>query len=90
MNQYKILIVDDEEPLRLGLQTYLKLEGYDVDAVGSADEALSNGLDGYDLILLDIMMDGVSGLEMVQILKKNSITANIPVIFLTVRMYFIF
>jgi len=85
MNQYKILIVDDEEPLRLGLQTYLKLEGYDVDAAGSADEALSNGLDGYDLILLDIMMDGVSGLEMVQILKKNSTTANIPVIFLTAK-----
>ena len=58
MDKYKILIVDDEEALRSGLQAYLDLEGYVVSAASSAEEALTFDLKKFDLILLDIMMDG--------------------------------
>ncbi len=85
MDRFNILIVDDEEALRSGLQTYLELEGYKADAVGSAEEALSIDLKKYDLLLLDIMMDGMSGTEMAEVLKKDSATADIPIIFLTAK-----
>lgn len=85
MSKYNILIVDDEEALRSGLQTYLELEGYKVDAACSAEEALTLDLKTYDLILLDIMMEGMSGMEMAEILKKDHCTADIPIIFLTAK-----
>lgn len=85
MDRFNILIVDDEEALRSGLQTYLELEGYKADAVGSAEEALSIDLKKYDILLLDIMMDGMSGTEMAKVLKKDSATADIPIIFLTAK-----
>lgn len=85
MSKYNILIVDDEEALRSGLQTYLELEGYEVDAACSAEEAMTLELKTYDLILLDIMMGGMSGTEMAEILKKDHCTADIPIIFLTAK-----
>ncbi len=81
----RILIVDDEETLREGLRTYLELEGYDTDTADSAEEALNRGVDCYDLILLDIMMGGMSGIDMTMRLKANPATCHIPVIFLTAR-----
>lgn len=85
MDKYKILIVDDEEALRSGLQAYLDLEGYVVSAVSSAEEALTFDLKKFDLILLDIMMDGINGIEMAQILKNQPDTSDIPIIFLTAK-----
>ena len=85
MNKNRILIVDDEEALRTGLKTYLELEGYEADAVACAEDALALDLNSYDLILLDIMMDGLSGTELAAILKNNSATADIPIIFLTAK-----
>lgn len=85
MDEYKILIVDDEEALRSGLQAYLDLEGYVVSAASSAEEALTFDLKKFDLILLDIMMDGISGIEMAQILKNQPDTSDIPIIFLTAK-----
>lgn len=83
--KYNILIVDDEEALREGLQTYLELEGYEVSAASSAEEALTFDLKRFNLILLDIMMDGMSGIEMAEILKKQPDTHDIPIIFLTAK-----
>ncbi len=85
MDRHKILIVDDEEALRYGLETYLELEGYEVDAACSAEEALSLDLKKYNLMLLDIMMGGMSGTEMAEVLKNNPGTADIPIIFLTAK-----
>lgn len=85
MSKYNILIVDDEEALRSGLQVYLELEGYEVDTANSAEMALSLDLKKYDLILLDIMMDGMSGVEMAEVLKKRPDTSDIPIIFLTAK-----
>ncbi|MCI9606541.1 MAG: response regulator transcription factor [Muribaculaceae bacterium] len=85
MEKHNILIVDDEEALRSGLQAYLELEGYKVDTASSAEEALNLDLKKYNLILLDIMMDGMSGVEMAGILKKRPDTSDIPIIFLTAK-----
>ena len=84
-HNHRILVVDDEETLRSGLQTYLELEGYQADTAGSAEEALSLDLKRYDLLLLDIMMDGMSGTRMAEILKQDNATAKIPIIFLTAK-----
>lgn len=66
----KILIVDDEESISEGLRSYLELEGYVVDTASSAEEALTLDLSSYDLLLLDIMMDGMSGVEMAMKAQK--------------------
>lgn len=81
----RILIVDDEETLRLGLREYLELEGYEVDAAASAEEALTLDLSRYNLILLDIMMGKMSGVELAEQLKNDPATADIPIIFLTAK-----
>lgn len=85
MDKYSILVVDDEEALRCGLQTYLELEGYRADTAKSAEDALRLDLSGYDLILLDIMMNGMSGTELARFLRNDKATAGIPIIFLTAK-----
>ncbi len=81
----KLLVVDDEEGLREGLREYLALEGFAVDAVESAEKAIEAGIENYDLLLLDVMMDGMGGLELARRLKMNDATAKIPIIFLTAK-----
>lgn len=81
----KLLVVDDEETLREGLRTYLEHEGYAVDSAVSAEQALEHDIAGYDLILLDIMMEGMSGTELAAKLKEHPSTAAIPIIFLTAK-----
>ncbi len=81
----RILIVDDEETLCEALRTYAVLEGYDADTALSAEEALLLDLENYDLLLLDIMMDRMSGTELAARLKSNPRTAHIPIIFLTAK-----
>ena len=80
-----MLVVDDEETLREGLRTYLEQEGYSVDSAASAEQALEHDMASYDLLLLDIMMDKMSGTELAAQLKENPATADIPIIFLTAK-----
>ena len=81
----RLLVVDDEEALREGLCTYLEQEGYAVDTACSAENALEYDIACYDLLLLDIMMDKMSGTELAAKLKENPATADIPIIFLTAK-----
>ncbi len=81
----KILVVDDEDGIRKGLCEYLDLEGYFAEGASSAEEALTKDISNYDLILLDIMMDGIDGFELAQKLKQSQKTASIPIIFLTAK-----
>lgn len=81
----RLLVVDDEEALREGLCTYLEQEGYAVDTAFSAENALEYDIACYDLLLLDIMMDKMSGTELAAKLKENPATADIPIIFLTAK-----
>ena len=82
---FRLMIVDDEEPLREALSTYLRLEGYGVDTAESAEDAVRQGIAGHDLLLLDIMMDGMSGVELAEKLKANTQTSGIPIIFITAK-----
>lgn len=81
----RILVVDDEETLCEALRFNLEAEGYDVDVALSAEDALSFDISSYSLILLDIMMDGISGTRFAAILKGNPATANVPVVFCTAK-----
>ena len=75
MNDYRILVVDDEEDLCEILKFNLENEGYLVDTANSAEEALKTDLTKYDLLLLDVMMGEISGFKMASMLKKNKATA---------------
>ena len=85
MNDYKILVVDDEEDLCEILKFNLETEGYTVDTANSAEEALQLHLPDYSLLLLDVMMGEISGFRMASLMKKNPETANIPIIFITAK-----
>lgn len=80
----RILVVDDEEDLCEILRFNFEAEGYEVDTAHSAEEALPLcGGGRYALLLLDVMMDRMSGFEMAQRLRASG--DNTPIIFLTAR-----
>ena len=82
----RILVVDDEEDLREILRFNLEAEGFEVVTAASAEEALAgfkSQVSGFSLILLDVMMDKMSGFEMAQ--KMREAGDNTPIIFLTAR-----
>ena len=85
MNEFRILVVDDEEDLCEILKFNLEMEGYQVDTANSAEEALKLELTRYDLLLLDVMMGEISGFKMARTMKQNKDTANIPIIFITAK-----
>lgn len=85
MNDYPILVVDDEEDLCEILKYNLEMEGYTIDTANSAEEALKLNLTDYRLLLLDVMMGEISGFKMASLLKKNPETAQIPIIFITAK-----
>jgi len=74
--------VDDEEDICEILKYNLENEGYEVETANSAEEALTR-TDLPDLMLLDVMMDGMSGFQLARKLKENAGTENIPIIFIT-------
>ena len=83
--QKKILVVDDEETLCEALRFNIEAEGYHCDTALSAEEALGMSLQDYDLILLDIMMGEISGIQLAKIMKQNERTSGIPIIFCTAK-----
>ena len=85
MTTKKILVVDDEETLCEILQFNLENEGYEVDVVYSAEQALKLPLENYSLILLDIMLGEISGIKLARMLKSNVKTAGIHIIFCSAR-----
>ena len=85
MNDYRILVVDDEEDLCEILKFNLENEGYEVDTANSAEEALKMNIISYHLLLLDVMMGEISGFKMANLLKKDKKTAQVPIIFITAK-----
>ena len=82
----RILVVDDEEDLREILRFNLEAEGFEVETAASAEEVLSTfhfPLSTFHLVLLDVMMDRMSGFEMAQRMREAG--DNTPIIFLTAR-----
>ena len=80
-----ILVVDDEVDICDILKFNLESEGYIVDTANSAEEALMMNIQKYDLLLLDIMMGEMSGIQMARKIKSVPETANISVIFLSAK-----
>ena len=81
-----ILIVEDEEPLTTLLRYNLEAEGYDVDAVARGDEADTRLREtAPDLIVLDWMLPGLSGIELCCRLRARPQTQSLPIIMLTAR-----
>ena len=86
MKKERILAVDDEEDI-LELITYnLLREGYEVVAVVSGEKALESVRElPPDLVILDLMLPGMDGLEICKLLKKDEKTAHVPVIMVTAK-----
>ncbi len=80
----RILIVDDEQDLCEILQFNLESEGYEVDTANSAEEALIKLNSQHILILLDVMMEDMSGFQMANKIRKE-LNNNVPIIFLTAK-----
>lgn len=79
----KILIVEDEERIARFVELELKHEGYNVEKTGDGRTGLALAEQGgYDLILLDIMLPGINGIEILRRIRKAS---DVPVIMLTAR-----
>ena len=80
----KILIVDDEADIREILQFNLENAGFVIDCASSAEEALEILGQEHCMILLDVMMSGMSGFQMAEVLRKEK-NNQIPIIFLTAK-----
>ncbi len=82
----KILIVDDEESIR-------ELVGFNIQSIGYSTEYAPDGSEAVkaarlitpSLIILDLMMPGINGLEVCRILKNDTLTASIPILMLTAK-----
>jgi DNA-binding response OmpR family regulator len=85
MSQFpKILVVDDEQDLREILEFNLSSEGFEIETASSAEEALELSLEKFDLILLDVMMGGMSGYRMADVIRKER-KLGVPIIFITAK-----
>lgn len=82
----KVLIVDDEEVIRKFLKIHLSKLGYDVTEAADGEEAIEQ-LDkkDFDLIICDILMPKKNGWEVIEEVKSNTRTKNIPLIVLTAK-----
>ncbi len=84
VKQYTILAVDDYEPHRYALSRILQKAGFDVLTAATGAETLAQAAAAHpDLILLDIGLPDIDGLEVCKQLKANADTKRIPVIFIT-------
>src|SRR5829696_4939814 len=82
----RILIVEDEEPLALLLRYNLEAEGYDVETIARGDEADTRLREASpDLVVLDWMLPGLSGIELCRRLRTRPETKSLPIIMLTAR-----
>lgn len=86
MTNKKVLIVDDEEHIRELIKFNLKKEGYDTEVAVNGAEALKIIREiKFDLILLDLMLPEIDGLEVCKEIRRNEETSDIPVMMITAK-----
>jgi two-component system, OmpR family, alkaline phosphatase synthesis response regulator PhoP len=86
MSKEKVLVIDDEEDILELVKYNLAKEGYRVTGVLSGEEALTKAKQEMpDVVLLDLMLPGVDGLEVCRRLKSNPLTAQIPIVMVTAK-----
>jgi CheY-like chemotaxis protein len=80
----RVLVVEDEPGIALGLEDSLRLEGYQVEVVHNGASASRRALEeAFDLVLLDVMLPGKNGFDVCRDLRRSGFDA--PIIFLTAR-----
>lgn len=85
----RILIVDDEQDVVDLCKDILEMEGYDVDFALNGKDGIKKSLSSnFDLILLDIMLPEMDGWEVIEVLRLNEKTKNIPVAMFTAKTEF--
>ena len=86
MSAGRILVVDDEPQIRRVMRTTLTANGYEVSDARSGEEAIEK-LDNekFDLVLLDVNMPGMTGLEACRIIRRGQSMPDVAIIMLTVR-----
>ena len=82
MEQIRILVVDDNEEIRDVLHILLQSEGYYIEEAADGESALQKIGPEIDLVILDIMMPGMSGLRVCEEIRRQY---NVPVLFLTAK-----
>jgi DNA-binding NtrC family response regulator len=83
-SQQRILVVDDEEHVRTLFRRVLQKEGYEVDCAASGNEAIEKlGRDSFDLVVTDLKMNGIDGLDLV----RRGKTANQGLPFILISGY---
>lgn len=80
--QYRLLIVDDDPALLKMLENYFTIKGYEVRCAATGEEAVEKCRDRTDLILLDISMPGMDGLEVCRLIRDEIAC---PILFLTAK-----
>ncbi len=84
MNRQRVLLIEDDPSIRAGLEMNLRVEGYETGVAADGEEARTRALDEeWDLILLDLMLPKVDGLEVLRTLRRKGIET--PVIVLSAR-----
>jgi two-component system phosphate regulon response regulator PhoB len=82
----RILVVEDERKLAQALQTALKAERYEVVLAPTGEEGFCRAnAESFDLVLLDLMLPGLDGLELTRRLRRDPRTAHLPVVMLTAK-----
>ncbi|WP_420394372.1 phosphate regulon transcriptional regulator PhoB [Acuticoccus sp.] len=82
----RVMVVEDEEPLVLVLRYNLEADGYDVESCARGDEAELRLLEELpDLLILDWMLPGLSGIELCRRLRSRPQTEHLPIVMLTAR-----
>ena len=79
---FRILLVEDDPTIALGLKNVLSISGYEVHHFQKAEDAIAR-MPEWDLALLDVMLPGMSGFDLLQILKRQQTTK--PIIMLTAK-----
>ncbi|HEX5442436.1 MAG TPA: response regulator [Pirellulales bacterium] len=86
MAKHRILVVDDEEDLLELIEYNLAKEGYRVTCVGTGEDALREArANPPDLIVLDLLLPNVDGLEVCKLLKNDPRTKHVPIVMLTAK-----
>jgi DNA-binding response OmpR family regulator len=84
--QARILIVDDNESARRSLRLVFRKKGYEVETAGTGREAIEKAWGGsFDLVILDIMLPDIGGIEICQQLRSKPETIHLPIIMLSGR-----
>ena len=76
----KVIIIDDDEDSRKLLQTFLRLRNFSVQAFATAEDFLQQPALNADLFIIDINLGGMSGVEVCQHIKEDSLNKHTPVI----------